>query len=163
MNIPDHIFDSLETNFWVKILKFFDVNADPDPGIFLILDPWSELSFSATLVEYGMVGKFRYFHIQFPPYLESLSSAPVIQVLSPPISSTWTRGKTRDFLFYSGNSVALGFGSPNTGNRYRSGSGPAGSERWSRSGSAKNMPIQPRSGSRNCLNFCSFATSGLNF
>ncbi len=30
MNIPDHIFDSSETIFWVKILKFFD--ADPDPG-----------------------------------------------------------------------------------------------------------------------------------
>jgi hypothetical protein len=35
MNIPDHISESLETIFWVKILKFF--NADPgwknsDPG-----------------------------------------------------------------------------------------------------------------------------------
>jgi hypothetical protein len=28
MSIPDNIFNSLETNFWVKILKFFD----PDPG-----------------------------------------------------------------------------------------------------------------------------------
>ncbi len=32
MNIPDHISESLETIFWVKI-KFCD--ADPDPGIFL--------------------------------------------------------------------------------------------------------------------------------
>jgi hypothetical protein len=32
MNIPDHISKSLETIFWVKILKFVD--ADPDPGIF---------------------------------------------------------------------------------------------------------------------------------
>jgi hypothetical protein len=28
MNNPDHISESLETSFWVKILKFFDV----DPG-----------------------------------------------------------------------------------------------------------------------------------
>ncbi len=28
MNIPDHISESLKNNFWVKILKFFDV----DPG-----------------------------------------------------------------------------------------------------------------------------------
>jgi hypothetical protein len=32
MNILDHISESLETIFWVKILKFFDVDADPDPG-----------------------------------------------------------------------------------------------------------------------------------
>jgi hypothetical protein len=31
MNIPDHISESLETIFWVKIRKFFD--ADADPGI----------------------------------------------------------------------------------------------------------------------------------
>jgi hypothetical protein len=30
MNIPDHISESLETIFWVKMLKFFD--ADPDLG-----------------------------------------------------------------------------------------------------------------------------------
>jgi hypothetical protein len=29
MNIPDHIFESAETIFGLKILKFFD--ADPDP------------------------------------------------------------------------------------------------------------------------------------
>jgi hypothetical protein len=34
MKIPDHISESLETIFWVKILKFFD-----DPRIFLTLDP----------------------------------------------------------------------------------------------------------------------------
>jgi hypothetical protein len=32
MNIPDHISFSLETMFWVKILKFFDADADPVPG-----------------------------------------------------------------------------------------------------------------------------------
>ncbi len=32
MNILDHISESLETIFWVKILKFFDSDADPDPG-----------------------------------------------------------------------------------------------------------------------------------
>jgi hypothetical protein len=39
MNIPDHISESLETIFWVKILNFFD--ADADPGIFMTLDPGS--------------------------------------------------------------------------------------------------------------------------
>jgi hypothetical protein len=29
-NIPDHFSENLETIFWVKILKLFDV--DPDPG-----------------------------------------------------------------------------------------------------------------------------------
>jgi hypothetical protein len=37
MNIPDHIFGSFETIFWVKILKFFDT--DPGSGIFLTPDP----------------------------------------------------------------------------------------------------------------------------
>jgi hypothetical protein len=37
MNIPYHISESLETIFCVKIIKLFD--ADPDPGIFLPLDP----------------------------------------------------------------------------------------------------------------------------
>jgi hypothetical protein len=37
MNIPDHISESLETIFWVKMPKSFDV--DVDPGIFLALDP----------------------------------------------------------------------------------------------------------------------------
>ncbi len=32
MNIPDHITESLETISGVKILKFFDVDADPDLG-----------------------------------------------------------------------------------------------------------------------------------
>jgi hypothetical protein len=29
MNILDHISESIETIFWVKILKFFDAHADP--------------------------------------------------------------------------------------------------------------------------------------
>jgi hypothetical protein len=39
MNIPDHISESLETIFG---LKYFDTDedADPDPGIFLTLDPY---------------------------------------------------------------------------------------------------------------------------
>jgi hypothetical protein len=41
MNIPDHISESFKTNFWVKLLKSFD--ADPDPGIFLTLDPGSNM------------------------------------------------------------------------------------------------------------------------
>ncbi len=32
MNIPDHISGSLETISGVKILKFFDVDADPGSG-----------------------------------------------------------------------------------------------------------------------------------
>jgi hypothetical protein len=41
MNMPDHISDSLETIFWVKILKFFDADADPDPGSGNLFDPGS--------------------------------------------------------------------------------------------------------------------------
>jgi hypothetical protein len=37
MNIPDHISESLETIFGLKILNFFDVDPDPGSGIFL---PW---------------------------------------------------------------------------------------------------------------------------
>jgi len=43
MKIPDHISESLETILCVKILKFFDADADPDPGIFLTLDPGSRI------------------------------------------------------------------------------------------------------------------------
>jgi hypothetical protein len=45
MNVPDHIFESLETIFWVTILKFFD--ADADPEIFLTLDPGSGMEKSS--------------------------------------------------------------------------------------------------------------------
>jgi hypothetical protein len=39
MNVPDHISESLETIFWVKILKFF--HADADPGSGNLFDPGS--------------------------------------------------------------------------------------------------------------------------
>jgi hypothetical protein len=39
MNIPDHICESLETIFGLKIHKFFYVDPDPGSGIFLTLDP----------------------------------------------------------------------------------------------------------------------------
>jgi hypothetical protein len=39
MNIPDHISESIETNFWIKILQFFDAYADPGTGN--ICDPGS--------------------------------------------------------------------------------------------------------------------------
>jgi hypothetical protein len=39
----DHISEKLETSFWVKILKFFFADADPDPGSFLTLDPGSKM------------------------------------------------------------------------------------------------------------------------
>jgi hypothetical protein len=44
MNIPDHIFKSLETIFWVK-------KPDPDPGsgIFLTLDPGSVIRHGKSL------------------------------------------------------------------------------------------------------------------
>jgi hypothetical protein len=32
MNIPDNISESLETIFWVKILQFFDADADRGSG-----------------------------------------------------------------------------------------------------------------------------------
>ncbi len=33
MNIPDHVSESLETIFWLKIHKFFDAGSDPGSGI----------------------------------------------------------------------------------------------------------------------------------
>jgi hypothetical protein len=39
MNIQNHISESLETIFWVKILKFF--YADADPGSGNLFDPGS--------------------------------------------------------------------------------------------------------------------------
>jgi len=41
MNIPDHITESLETVFGLKIHKFFDADADPGSGNFLTMDPGS--------------------------------------------------------------------------------------------------------------------------
>jgi hypothetical protein len=41
INISDHVSESLETIFWVKILKIFDADPDPGSGIFLTLDPGS--------------------------------------------------------------------------------------------------------------------------
>jgi hypothetical protein len=32
INILDHIYESIETIFWVKILKFFDADADCGSG-----------------------------------------------------------------------------------------------------------------------------------
>jgi hypothetical protein len=41
MSIPNHISESLETTFGLKILKFYFFDADTDPGseIILALDP----------------------------------------------------------------------------------------------------------------------------
>jgi hypothetical protein len=41
MKISDHIFESLETIFLVKILKFFDTDAEPDPHSGNHFDPGS--------------------------------------------------------------------------------------------------------------------------
>jgi hypothetical protein len=35
----DHISESLETIFGLKVLEFFDADLDPGSEIFLILDP----------------------------------------------------------------------------------------------------------------------------
>ncbi len=53
MNIPDYISESLETTFWVKILKFVDADADPDPGSgnFFLLGIRVKHPGSATLEE----------------------------------------------------------------------------------------------------------------
>ncbi len=48
MNIPDHISESLETIFWVKILKVFD--AYPDPGSMNIFDPGSGIREGKKLI-----------------------------------------------------------------------------------------------------------------
>jgi hypothetical protein len=41
MDKPGHISESLETIFWVKILKSFDAYSEPGSVIFLTLDPGS--------------------------------------------------------------------------------------------------------------------------
>jgi hypothetical protein len=43
LTILDRNSESLETDFWVKIHISFDADADPDPGIFLTLDPGSSM------------------------------------------------------------------------------------------------------------------------
>ncbi len=68
MNIPDHISESLETIFWVKILIFFDADpgwkkfgsgirdgkkSDPDPGtatLILILN-YGKASFPPAQIQ----------------------------------------------------------------------------------------------------------------
>jgi hypothetical protein len=45
MNIPDHISESLETIFRIKILKFFDADVDPEPGSGYLFDPGSGIFF----------------------------------------------------------------------------------------------------------------------
>jgi hypothetical protein len=35
---PGSYFRELRNNFWVKILKYFDADADPGPGIFLTME-----------------------------------------------------------------------------------------------------------------------------
>jgi hypothetical protein len=39
MNIPDYIFESLETIFGLKTLQICDADPDPGSGIFLALNP----------------------------------------------------------------------------------------------------------------------------
>jgi hypothetical protein len=45
MNIPDNIFESLETIFWIKIIKFFAADPEPGSGIFKTRGPgWKNSS-----------------------------------------------------------------------------------------------------------------------
>ncbi len=55
MNNPDHIIKSLESIFWVKILKFFDAdpgswgkNSDPGSGMEKNLNPGSGINIPDT-------------------------------------------------------------------------------------------------------------------
>jgi hypothetical protein len=41
MNMLDYISESLETTFWVKILKLFDADADPDSRSGNLFEPGS--------------------------------------------------------------------------------------------------------------------------
>ncbi len=50
MNIPDHIFESLEPILGLKILKFFEGDPDPLSGIFLSLDPGSGMVDPGSLI-----------------------------------------------------------------------------------------------------------------
>ncbi len=51
-NISDHISESLETIFWVKILKFFDVDPDPGSVIFFTLDPgWEKFGSGINILD----------------------------------------------------------------------------------------------------------------
>jgi hypothetical protein len=64
MNIPDHISESLETIFWVKIFEFFDADAARDPGIFVIrFRIRDKHPGSATLV--GKIRPYFYFFFLF--------------------------------------------------------------------------------------------------
>ncbi len=51
LNVPDHISESLKTIFWVKlkILKFFDADQDPDPGIRNLFNPGSGIFLTLDL------------------------------------------------------------------------------------------------------------------
>jgi hypothetical protein len=39
MNIPDHIFESLETIFWVELKILNSLTWNPGSGIFFTMDP----------------------------------------------------------------------------------------------------------------------------
>ncbi len=61
MNNPDHISESLETIFWVKIFKFFD--ADPESGMekfgFGILDAGKNSDPGCTKFGSGITSRIR--------------------------------------------------------------------------------------------------------
>jgi hypothetical protein len=62
----DHISDSLESIFWVKILTFFD--ADPDPGSGIFFEPGSgmgknRIRNTGTKYLYGTGTALLFFHI----------------------------------------------------------------------------------------------------
>ncbi len=65
MNIPDHICESLETIFWVKILKFFDVDPDPGSGIFLTLDLGSGMEIFRSGINFPNPQRCKYRYLFF--------------------------------------------------------------------------------------------------
>jgi hypothetical protein len=48
IRIPDHISESIETIFELKIRKFFDADPDQGSGIFSSLDPGWKISFPCS-------------------------------------------------------------------------------------------------------------------
>jgi hypothetical protein len=56
MNIPEHIYERLQTFFFVKIFKFFNADPDPGSGIFLTLDQGSGMEKFGS----GITSQIRY-------------------------------------------------------------------------------------------------------
>ncbi len=86
MNIPDHIFESLETIFGVKIHKFSDADTDPgsenlfDPGSKNLFDPGSGME-KNRFRDPGLTSRIRNANILVPT--SSLASLKVANAVCP--------------------------------------------------------------------------------